>query len=79
LDKPVSDRILDARNLNCPLPIIRTKRAMATIDIGSVIEVWTTDPGSLADFPAWTELTGHELVASRQDHEVYIFEIRRSK
>ncbi|MCL5065852.1 MAG: sulfurtransferase TusA family protein [Firmicutes bacterium] len=52
---------------------------MATIDIGAVIEVWTTDPGALADFPAWTELTGHHLLATRQEGDIYIFQIRRMK
>ncbi len=52
---------------------------MATIKIGEVIEVLVCDPGSLADFPAWTELTGHTLLQTRQEDEVYIFDIRRTK
>jgi len=79
LQTPSPDLVIDARSLSCPFPIIRTKRAMATIDIGAVIEVWTTDPGALADFPAWTELTGHDLLATRQEGDIYIFQIRRMK
>lgn len=73
------DLVIDARNLSCPLPIIRAKRALGTVEIGSVIEVLTTDPGSLADFPAWTKMTGHLLLASRQEGDTYIFDIRRTK
>jgi TusA-related sulfurtransferase len=52
---------------------------MATIEIGEILEVWATDPGSLADFPAWTALTGHELISTRNEDAVHIFQIRRVK
>lgn len=71
--------VLDVRSLSCPLPIIRTKRAMATMKIGEVIEVLVCDPGSLADFPAWTEMTGHTLLQTRQEGDIYIFDICRTK
>lgn len=70
---------VDARGLSCPMPIIRTKRAIGTVAVGETIEVLATDPGSAADFPAWTEMTGHELVASELEAGVYRFYIRRAK
>lgn len=70
---------VDARGLSCPLPIIRTKRAIGTVAVGEIIEVLATDPGSEGDFPAWTDMTGHELVASRLEAGVYRFYVRRRK
>jgi len=56
---------LDARGLNCPLPILRTKKALNTMTSGQVLQVLATDPGSVRDFQAFSRQTGNELV--RQD------------
>ena len=61
---------LDARNLICPQPIMRSIKALRAIEIGHVLEILTTDPGSKADIPAWARSTGHQLL---------IFEERTSK
>lgn len=70
---------VDAKGLACPLPVIRAKRGLSTIHIGEIMEVWTTDPGSVPDFQAWTKSTGHELVAMEGGESPYRFLIRRKK
>ncbi len=61
------DKELDARGLNCPLPILRTKKALAELTSGQVLKVLATDPGALKDFQAFSRQTGHELVSHSED------------
>lgn len=68
---------LDARGLNCPLPILRTKKAIALLQTGEVLEVTATDPGSLKDMESFCTQTGHELVASNQSGADFVFQIRK--
>ncbi len=70
---------IDAKGLACPLPVIRAKKGISSVEIGEVIEVVSTDPGSMADFQAWARSTGHELVSAQQDGSVYTYLIRRTK
>ncbi|MBN9460075.1 MAG: sulfurtransferase TusA family protein [Burkholderiales bacterium] len=56
------DREVDARGLNCPLPILRAKKALAELQAGQVLKVTATDPGSKRDFEAFSRQTGHELL-----------------
>jgi tRNA 2-thiouridine synthesizing protein A len=69
--------LLDAKGLNCPLPILKAKKALKEVPIGATLEVLATDPGSVADFAAFCRATGNELVESSQDSDVYRFVIRR--
>jgi tRNA 2-thiouridine synthesizing protein A len=55
-------RTLDARQLRCPLPLLRAKQALVALAIGDVLEVLATDPGALRDIPAWCRLSGQELL-----------------
>ncbi len=68
---------VDARGLNCPMPIVKTAQAIKTLTSGDVIEVSATDPGSVKDFAAWSRTTGNELVEMSVDGGVYRFAIRR--
>ncbi len=68
---------LDARGLNCPLPILRTKKAMAQLNSGDVLEVTSTDPGSLKDMESFCTQTGNELLASNQSGSDFVFQIRK--
>lgn len=70
---------VDATGLKCPLPVIKAKKGIESIAVGEVMEVLSTDPGSVADFKAWTRSTGHELVDSGQNADVFTFHIRRTK
>jgi tRNA 2-thiouridine synthesizing protein A len=57
------DKELDARGLNCPLPILRTKKALTDLQSGQVLKVLATDPGSVKDFQTFSKQTGHVLLA----------------
>jgi tRNA 2-thiouridine synthesizing protein A len=74
----MSDKLLDTKGLRCPLPVLRARKAMKDMDPGQVIEIHATDPGSVQDFHAFCETTGHALLDSRRDGEVFIFEIRKA-
>jgi tRNA 2-thiouridine synthesizing protein A len=67
---------LDAKGLNCPLPILRTKKAIKDVPSGEVLTVMATDPGSVKDFEAFCRSTGHELVEWNEDSGVFTFQIR---
>jgi tRNA 2-thiouridine synthesizing protein A len=68
---------LDARGLNCPMPIVKTAQAIKTIESGQLLEVLATDPGSVADFAAWSRSTGNSIVTSGEQDGVYRFVLRR--
>ena len=59
-------RELDVKGLNCPLPILRTKKTLAEMESGQVLRVLATDPGSLKDFPAFAKQTGNELLEQKK-------------
>ena len=71
------DRDLDVTGLNCPLPVLRTKKTLAEMESGQILRVLATDPGSLKDFPAFAKQTGNELVADGQDDRTFIFFLKR--
>jgi len=71
------DRDLDVKGLNCPLPILRTKKTLADMESGQVLRVQATDPGSLKDFPAFAKQTGNELVEQREVNNVFEFYLKR--
>ena len=71
------DRELDVKGLNCPLPILRTKKTLAEMQSGQILRVLATDPGSVKDFAAWCRSTGNELIEQSSDGAVYRFVIRR--
>ncbi len=70
-------RRVDARGLACPMPIIRTARAISEMESGELLEVLATDPGSTKDVAAWCRSTGHSLVESSVAGGVFRFVIRR--
>ena len=71
------DKEIDTSGLNCPLPILRTKKALGEVQSGQVLRVVATDPGSVKDFAAFCKQTGHELVSASRDGEVLVFVIRK--
>ena len=71
------DKELDARGLNCPLPILRTKKALAEMQSGQVLKVMATDPGSVKDFAAFAKQTGNELLSSAENNKEFEFYIKR--
>jgi tRNA 2-thiouridine synthesizing protein A len=71
------DRELDARGLNCPLPILRTKKSLNDMASGQVLKIIATDPGSVRDFEAFCKQTGHFLLLSEQRGAEYFFMLRK--
>ncbi|HIP43586.1 MAG TPA: sulfurtransferase TusA [Aquifex aeolicus] len=71
------DKTLDTSGLNCPLPVLKTKRALEELQPGQILEVISTDPGSKADIPAFCQRTGHELVEMVEEGGKYIYYIRK--
>jgi tRNA 2-thiouridine synthesizing protein A len=74
----VTKQILDVKGLNCPLPILRARKALKDIAVGATLEVLATDPGAVKDFEAFCRTTGNELVESKLDGQVYSFVVRRA-
>jgi tRNA 2-thiouridine synthesizing protein A len=72
------DLELDARGLNCPLPILRAKKSLAGLAAGQVLHIVATDPGSVKDFEAFCKQTGNALVSSGESGGTYTFEIRKA-
>ena len=68
---------VDAKGLACPMPIVRTAQAIATLSSGELLEVLATDPGSTKDFVAWSRTTGHTLVEQDEEGGVFRFLLRR--
>ena len=68
---------LDARGLNCPLPILKTKKALAEMQSGEVLRVLATDPGALRDFQAFSKQTGNELLGHSEEDKVFTFFMKR--
>ncbi|HEY6095138.1 MAG TPA: sulfurtransferase TusA family protein [Gallionellaceae bacterium] len=71
------DKELDARGLNCPMPILRTKKELATLAAGQVLKVVSTDPGSVKDMQAFANQTGNELVSTSESGGEYVFFMRK--
>ena len=74
----MADQILDAKGLNCPLPILRAKKAIKGLDTGATLEIEATDPGSVKDFEAFCRVTGNDLLDSSEDSGVYKFLIKKT-
>jgi tRNA 2-thiouridine synthesizing protein A len=74
----MADQVLDAKGLNCPLPILRAKKALAGMGAGKTLEILATDPGSIKDFEAFCRTTGHELVEQQNDGKLFRFVIRKA-
>jgi tRNA 2-thiouridine synthesizing protein A len=73
----IVDVTVDARGLNCPMPIVKTAQAVKALASGQTVEVLATDPGSVKDFAAWSKSTGNELVEQSVDGAVYRFVMRK--
>lgn len=71
------DRELDVQGLKCPLPILRTKKALAEMESGQVLHVLVTDPGAVKDFAAFARQTGNELLEQKEEGQVFEFFLKR--
>jgi tRNA 2-thiouridine synthesizing protein A len=75
----MADKTLDTKGQNCPIPILKAKKAISEVAIGGTLEVLATDPGAVADFQAFSRTTGHELVEQTEAGGVYRFLLKRTK
>jgi len=71
------DQELDARGLNCPLPILRAKKALNDLSGGQVLRIMATDPGSVKDFEAFAQQTGNELLDSTESNGEFHFLLKK--
>ena len=69
---------LDAKGLACPMPIVKTKKAMDTLNSGEVLEVLVTDKGALNDFKAWSQVGGHTILEQKEEAGVLYFYIQKA-
>ena len=72
-----ADKLLDVKGLACPMPIVKTKKAINELQSGQVVEVHATDKGAKADLTAWAKSTGNELVNFEEDQDVFKFWIKK--
>lgn len=72
-----ADKVLDAKGMACPMPIVKTKKAMNDISSGQVLEIHATDKGAKADLAAWSKSGGHELVDQSEEDGVLKFWIKK--
>jgi tRNA 2-thiouridine synthesizing protein A len=72
-----TDKLLDAQGLACPMPIVKTKKAMNDMESGQVLEIHATDKGAKADLAAWSKSGGHELLESTEENGVLKFWIKK--
>lgn len=71
------DKELDARGLNCPLPILRTKKSLAEMPSGQILKILATDPGAVKDFQAFSKQTGNELLEHSAGNGEFVFFMRK--
>jgi len=69
---------LDTKGMNCPMPILKTKKSIKKLNIGDTLEIFSTDPGSVRDFASFCKATGNELLESGEDAGVYRYLIRKN-
>jgi len=72
-----ADKTVDAKGLNCPMPVLKAKKALEELSSGQVLEVLATDPGSSSDIPALVKKLGHELLSSENEGGVFRFLIKK--
>ncbi|MDP9741549.1 UNVERIFIED_ORG: tRNA 2-thiouridine synthesizing protein A [Bacillus sp. B2I3] len=72
-----ADKVLDAKGLACPMPIVKTRKAMNDLQTGQVLEIHVTDKGAKADLAAWSKSGGHELIETAEENDILKFWIRK--
>ena len=71
--------VLDVRGLNCPMPLLKAKKALNDLQPASLLRVLATDPGSVRDFEVFSRQSGHALLESRQDDGIYVYLLRKKQ
>ena len=76
-ENEMADIVIDAKGLSCPMPIVKAKRGIDSIQTGQIMELQTTDKGSINDFQAWVNQTNHELVDVKEENGVFTFLVKK--
>jgi len=71
-------KTLDLKGLACPMPVVKMSKGIKEVAVGEIVEAITTDPGSLADFPAWAKTSGNEIVKTDQSGDEIKFYVKRN-
>jgi len=69
---------MDLQGMPCPMPVVKVSQGIKEVEVGEVLKALSTDPGSLADFPAWARTSGNEILKTDQDGKVITFYIKRN-
>ena len=72
-----AQKTMDLKGLPCPMPVVKVSQGIKDVEVGQVLEAITTDPGSLADFPAWAKTSGNEIIKTVQEDGTIRFFIKR--
>ena len=72
-------KTLDYKGLKCPMPIVKISQEMPRLGLGDVVEVLTTDPGALSDFPAWAKTTGQQVLETKQEPGLITIYVKKAK
>lgn len=73
-----AEKVMDLKGLPCPMPVVKVSKGIKEVEIGQVIEAQTSDPGSLADFPAWAKSSGNEILKTVKENGIIKFYIKRN-
>ncbi|OAS13370.1 sulfurtransferase TusA family protein [Paenibacillus oryzisoli] len=73
----MANLVVDAKGLACPMPIVKAKKGIDSLESGQIMELQTTDKGSMKDFQAWVNQTKHELLESKEDNGVFTFLVKK--
>jgi tRNA 2-thiouridine synthesizing protein A len=72
------DKVMDLKGLPCPMPVVKISKGIKEVEVGQVVEAVTSDPGALADFPAWAKTSGNEILKTDNTDGVITFYIKRN-
>ena len=73
-----ADKVMDLKGLPCPMPVVKISKGIKEVELGQVVEAITSDPGALADFPAWAKTSGNEILKTDNNDGVITFYIKRN-
>jgi tRNA 2-thiouridine synthesizing protein A len=74
-----ADKVMDLKGLPCPMPVVKVSKGIKEVEVGQILEAQTSDPGALADFPAWAKTSGNEIIKTDQSDGLITFYIKRVK
>ena len=77
MDSITADKTLDAKGLECPMPLLKAKKAIETMESGQILEILGTDVGSKVDLPGWCERVGHTFLGAKEEKDFYKFYIKK--